>query len=57
MQDHFYLNGKKACRFDSTNKTVEIVFKGFKAIIKFNADGTTTATNYDSDGNPQIITI
>jgi len=57
MQDHFYLNGKKACRFDPANKTVEIVFKGFKAVIQFNPDGTATATNYDISGEPQGITI
>ena len=57
MQDHFYLNGKKACRFDPTNKTVEIAFKGFKTVIRFNEDGTATATDYDIKGNQQAITI
>jgi len=57
MQDHFYLNGKKACRFDPTNKAVEMVFKGFKTVIQFNEDGTVTAANYDTNGNPQATTI
>jgi hypothetical protein len=50
-----YINGKKACRYDPTTKQVEVAFKGYKAIVQFNEDGSVTIDNYDLEGKPQIV--
>lgn len=57
MTNHFYPNGKKACRLDPINKVIEIAYKGCKAEIKFNSDGTATVINYDDKDKEQMITI
>ncbi|MBP6064331.1 MAG: hypothetical protein KA467_02530 [Bacteroidales bacterium] len=38
-------NGKLVCCVDERSKTVEIVHKGYKTILKFNSDGSLTVIN------------
>ena len=39
------IKGKTVWRVDSTNKTVEIVQKGFKTVIQFMEDGSMKIIN------------
>ncbi len=39
------IKGKTVCRVNSTNKTVEIVQKGFKTVIQFMEDGSMKIIN------------
>jgi hypothetical protein len=57
MTNHFYPNGKKACRLDPINKVIEIAYKGCKAEIKFNSDGTATVINYDDKACSILLTL
>jgi hypothetical protein len=38
-------NGKTVCEVDTATKTVEIVHKGFKTVVRFTTDGRVEIEN------------